>query len=97
MKTLLRNVLAYQDLALESVDVLLIGQKIQVVAPALSLPDDPDQQIILGQDKLLLPGFINGHTYSSQVWQRGLIPQLPLELWLANVFDSTPQRLEQFY
>ncbi len=97
MKTLLRNVLAYQNFALKSVDVLLIGQKIQVVAPALSLPDDPDQQIISGQDKLLLPGFVNGHTHSSQVWQRGLIPQLPLELWLANVFDSTPQRLEQFY
>jgi 5-methylthioadenosine/S-adenosylhomocysteine deaminase len=57
----------------------------------------PDQQIIDGTDKLLLPGFVNGHTHSSQVWQRGLISQLPLELWLANVFDSTPQQLDQFY
>ncbi|BAU40624.1 amidohydrolase [Leptolyngbya sp. O-77] len=97
MKTLIRNVLAYQHLALKSVDVLLTDQKIQAVAPAFSLPDDPDQQVITGEDKLLLPGFVNGHTHSSQVWQRGLIPQLPLELWLANVFDSTPRQLEQFY
>ena len=42
-------------------------------------------------NKLLLPGFVNAHTHSSQVWQRGLIPQLPIELWLACVSDSSPQ------
>lgn len=97
MQTLLQSVLAFQNGTLRSVDVLLSGEQIQTVAPAGTLPLAPDQQVISGQDKLLLPGFVNGHTHSSQVWQRGLIPQLPLELWLANVFDSTPQQLEQFY
>ncbi|WP_088889291.1 amidohydrolase family protein [Leptolyngbya ohadii] len=97
MQTLIQSVLAFQNTSLESVDVLLDGQQIHTVAPAGTLPTTPDRQIISGQDKLLLPGFVNGHTHSSQVWQRGLIPQLPLELWLADVFDSTPQQLEQFY
>lgn len=48
-------------------------------------------------EKLLLPGMVNAHTHSSQVWQRGLIPQLPLELWLVEVFESTPRDLQQFY
>ncbi|WP_017298632.1 amidohydrolase family protein [Nodosilinea nodulosa] len=97
MQTLIQSVLALQNDTLESVDVLLIGSQIHTVAPAGTIPVAPHQQVIDGQAKLLLPGFVNGHTHSSQVWQRGLIPQLPLELWLANVFDSTPQQLEQFY
>ena len=97
MPTLIQSVLTLQNGTLESVDVLLMGDRIHTVAPAATLPVAPHQRVIAGQDKLLLPGFVNGHTHSSQVWQRGLIPQLPLELWLANVFDSTPQQLEQFY
>jgi 5-methylthioadenosine/S-adenosylhomocysteine deaminase len=97
MQTLIQSVLTRQNGTLEAVDVLLMGPHIHTVAPAGTIPVAPHQRVISGQDKLLLPGFVNGHTHSSQVWQRGLIPQLPLELWLANVFDSTPQQLEQFY
>lgn len=97
MPTLIQSVLALQGDSLQAVDVLLVDGHIHTVAPAGALSSTPDQQVISGQDKLLLPGFVNGHTHSSQVWQRGLIPQLPLELWLANVFDSTPQQLQQFY
>ncbi len=97
MQTLIQSVLTLQNGILKSVDVLLRGDRIHTVAPANTLPVAPDQRLIDGTDKLLLPGFVNGHTHSSQVWQRGLIPQLPLELWLAHVFDSTPQQLDQFY
>lgn len=97
MQTLIQSVLTFQNDTLKSVDVLLEGSQIHTVAPADTIPVAPHQQVIDGQAKLLLPGFVNGHTHSSQVWQRGLIPQLPLELWLAHVFDSTPQQLDQFY
>ncbi|WOD41678.1 amidohydrolase [Nodosilinea sp. E11] len=97
MQTLIQSVLTLQNDALASVDVLLTGDRIHTVAPANTLPVAPHQRVIDGTDRLLLPGFVNGHTHSSQVWQRGLIPQLPLELWLANVFDSTPGQLDQFY
>jgi len=82
---------------LETVDVLLAGTQIQAVASAGTLLRAANQRVIDGRDKLLLAGFVNGHTHSSQVWQRGLIPQLPLELWLANVFESTPRQLDQIY
>lgn len=97
MQTLIQSVLTLQGDQLQAADVLLEDHDIAAVAPAGTLPTPPHQTIVAGQNKLLLPGFINGHTHSSQVWQRGLIPQLPLELWLANVFDSTPKQLESFY
>lgn len=97
MQTLIQSVLALQNATLESVDILLDGSQIHTVAPAGTIPVAPHQRVIASEDKLLLPGFVNGHTHSSQVWQRGLIPQLPLELWLAHVFDSTPRQLDQFY
>jgi cytosine/adenosine deaminase-related metal-dependent hydrolase len=50
-----------------------------------------------GEHKLLLPGFFNAHTHSSEKWQRGIIPPLPLELWLAHLYDFTPLDTEQVY
>ena len=97
MTTLIRNVLALQGDALETLDILINHQKIEVIAPAGSIPTDGHDEVISGENKLLLPGFVNGHTHSYQVWQRGLIPQLPLELWLADLIDSSPQQLDQYY
>jgi cytosine/adenosine deaminase-related metal-dependent hydrolase len=97
MTTLIHNVLTLQGEALEKLDILIEGQHIESVAPAGSIPTDEHDDVISGENKLLLPGFVNGHTHSYQVWQRGLIPQLPLELWLADLIDSSPQELEQYY
>lgn len=53
-----------------------IAPQLEVISPAID-----------GQNKLLLPGFINAHTHSSEMWQRGLIPPVPLELWIAELYD----------
>lgn len=58
---------------------------------------DPIGVVIDGEHKLLLPGFVNAHTHSSELWQRGLIPPLPLELWLAKLYDFPPLEPEQIY
>lgn len=97
MTVLIRNVLTLHHETLESLDILLSDGKIGTVAPPKTLSLEGHEQVITGDDKLLLPGFVNGHTHSYQVWQRGLIPQLPLELWLADLIDSSPQQLEQYY
>lgn len=97
MQTLIQSVLICQNDALEAVDVVLMGAHIHTVAAAETIPVAAGQRLIDGRNKLLLPGFVNGHTHSSQVWQRGLIPQLPLELWLANLSESNPQQLEALY
>ncbi|NDJ16119.1 amidohydrolase [Myxacorys almedinensis] len=53
--------------------------------------------IVDGRNKLLLPGFVNAHTHSSEMWQRGIIPPVPLELWLAELYDFIPLNEEQVY
>ena len=58
---------------------------------------DPVGTVVDASQKLLLPGFINAHTHSSEMWQRGLIPPLPLELWLAELYEFAPPNPEQIY
>jgi 5-methylthioadenosine/S-adenosylhomocysteine deaminase len=96
---LLKNVLILQDEGYQEVSILVNDGVIQAIQPvaASQVEPTPDLPIVDGQHKLLLPGFVNGHTHSSQMWQRGLIEPLPLELWLANLIDSSPQELEQIY
>lgn len=106
MNFAIRNALVPQSLSYEKIDVEVIANRIGAIRPSepfreTSYPVSVDavsiDAVIDGRDKLLIAGFVNGHTHSSQIWQRGLISQLPLELWLADLFDSTPTNLEHFY
>jgi 5-methylthioadenosine/S-adenosylhomocysteine deaminase len=95
MNTLIHNVQVPKGEQYETLDVQITGSQIGTITPpqkGLSAEITID-----GRDRLLLPGFVNGHTHSSQIWQRGLIPPLPLELWLADVFDTAIANLEQHY
>ncbi|MTJ54456.1 amidohydrolase [Anabaena sp. UHCC 0253] len=74
-------------------DVQVVDGKITAIAPNLEIIGTA----INGENKLLLPGFFNAHTHSSEMWQRGVIPPLPLELWLAHLYDFTPLNTEQVY
>ncbi|MCU0565510.1 MAG: amidohydrolase [Oculatellaceae cyanobacterium Prado106] len=83
----------YQQSGYAVVDVQIEGDRISAIAPQL----EAQGTVIDGRNKLLLPGFVNAHTHSSELWQRGLIPPLPLELWLAHLYDFTPLEPEQIY
>lgn len=76
-----------------TVDVQVIDDKITAIAPNL----DVIGTAIDGTNKLLLPGFFNAHTHSPEMWQRGIIRPLPLELWLGELYDFTPLDPEQIY
>ncbi len=90
----IQNVLIPDDRAgYSTVDVQIAEDKIAAIAP--NLP--PQGTLVDGQNKLLLPGFVNAHTHSTELWQRGLIPPYPLELWLANLYDFPPLTPEQAY
>jgi cytosine/adenosine deaminase-related metal-dependent hydrolase len=52
---------------------------------------------INAHNKLLLPGFVNAHTHSSEMWQRGIMSMFPLELWLAELYDFAPLDIEKVY
>jgi len=77
----------------DTVDLQIQQGKIMAIGSDL----DPIGTVIDGRDKLLLPGFVNAHTHSSEMWQRGWIPPLPLELWLAELYDFMPLDPEQVY
>ncbi|WP_445635193.1 Amidohydrolase [Nostoc sp. DSM 114161] len=76
-----------------TVDVRVIDGKTATIAPNLEVIGTA----IDGKHKLLLPGFFNAHTHSSEMWQRGIMSVLPLELWLAELYDFAPLDTEQVY
>ena len=89
----IQNVLIPVEHGYETVDVQIEGESITAIAPQLQVIGTA----IDGQNKLILPGFVNAHTHSSEMWQRGLIPPVPLELWIAELYDFAPLDPEQVY
>jgi cytosine/adenosine deaminase-related metal-dependent hydrolase len=77
----------------ETVDVQIMGDRITAIASHLEV----EGEAIDGTHKLLLPGFVNAHTHSSEMWQRGIIPPRPLELWIAEIYDFAPLDPQQVY
>ncbi len=75
------------------VDVQVGDGAIAAIAPNLQVIGTA----IDGKNKLLLPGFFNAHTHSSEMWQRGIMSVFPLELWLAELYDFAPLDPEQVY
>ncbi|MBD2168134.1 amidohydrolase [Calothrix membranacea FACHB-236] len=93
MKFTIQNVLTVTDDAYATVDVQIADGKITAIGPNL----DVIGTVIDGTHQLLLPGFINAHTHSSEMWQRGAIRPLPLELWLAALYEFSQLNLEKVY
>ncbi|GAB1542853.1 hypothetical protein NUACC21_55270 [Scytonema sp. NUACC21] len=89
----IQNVLIATGDDCATVDVQVIEGTIAQVGPHLEVVGTA----INGENKLLLPGFFNAHTHSSEMWQRGAIPPLPLELWLAELYDFVPLDTEKVY
>ena len=93
MSFTLQNVLVPVEPGYATVDVQIADNHIRAIAPNLEVVGTA----VDGQNKLLLPGFINAHTHSSEMWQRGLIPPVPLELWLGELYDFALLEPEQVY
>ena len=93
MSFTIQNVLIPVEENYETVDVQIVAGIITAIGSQL----ESVGTVIDGRNKLLLPGFFNAHTHSSEMWQRGLIPPVPLELWLAELYDFAPPHPEQIY
>ncbi|MEH2356450.1 amidohydrolase [Nostoc sp.] len=89
----IQNVLIAAGDDYATVDVQIVDDKIAAIAPNLQVIGTA----IDGKNKLLLPGFFNAHTHSSEMWQRGIMSMFPLELWLAELYDFAPLDPEQVY
>lgn len=99
---IIQSVLIPTEQGYATVDVEVAADRIVAIAPTLpSAGEVPAaeviEEVIDGRNKLLLPGFVNAHTHSPELWQRGLIPPLPLELWLAELYDFALLEPEQIY
>ena len=89
----IKNVLIPVEDAYDTVDVQIIDNAIAAISPGI----DAIATAIDGKNKLLLPGFVNAHTHSSEMWQRGIMSVFPLELWLAELYDFAPLDIEKVY
>ncbi|MEH2185487.1 MAG: amidohydrolase [Nostoc sp.] len=89
----IQNVLIAVSDDYATVDVQIVDGAIAAISPSLQVIGTA----IDGKNKLLLPGFFNAHTHSSEMWQRGIISMFPLELWLAELYDFAPLDPEQVY
>lgn len=77
---------ATQDVQIKDGKIAAISKGLDIIGEAID-----------GTNKLLLPGFVNAHTHSSEMWQRGIISMYPLELWLAELYDFAPLDTERVY
>jgi cytosine/adenosine deaminase-related metal-dependent hydrolase len=89
----IKNALIPTDDGYAIAEVQIADGEITAIAPHLEVSGT----VINGENKLLLPGFVNAHTHSSEMWQRGVIPPFPLELWLAELYDFAPLDPEKVY
>jgi 5-methylthioadenosine/S-adenosylhomocysteine deaminase len=89
----IQNVLIPTPEDYATVDVQVVDGKIAAIAANL----DVIGTAVDGRNKLLLPGFFNAHTHSSEMWQRGIMSMFPLELWLGELYDFAPLDLEKVY
>ena len=93
----IQNVLIPIEDDYATVDVQIQDGKIAQISNDLSSGSNIIGEAIDGKNKLLLPGFVNAHTHSSEMWQRGIMSIYPLELWLAELYDFAPLDTEQVY
>ena len=67
------------DGPLRAADIRTDGGQITEVGPGLR---PGSAQVIDAEDMVAMPGLINAHTHSGQNLDRGVAPNLPLDLWL---------------
>ena len=76
-------------------DVRIEGTRIAAIAPDLA--PTPGETVIDATGKLVIPGFVNAHYHSHDVLAKGLIEELPLEIWLLynRIPDATTRSREE--
>ncbi|MBN9027995.1 MAG: cytosine deaminase, partial [Rhizobiales bacterium] len=73
---------------LERGDVLVVGDRIAAIGADLSAEaaQHPELEIIEAGNRIVLPGFVDAHMHSNEGFEMGRYDNLPLEIWLSEVY-----------
>ncbi|MGE4248860.1 MAG: amidohydrolase family protein [Parvibaculaceae bacterium] len=74
----------------ERVDILVSGDRIAAIEPALTIAVSTAAQVVDASRLLVLPGMINGHVHSWDHFLKGLLENLTTELFMAQIRPRTP-------
>lgn len=69
-------------------DVLIVGERIAAVGPDLAAEAAAlgEVEVIEAGDRIVLPGFVDAHMHSNEGFEMGRYDNLPLEIWLSEVY-----------
>ncbi|MBB5751848.1 amidohydrolase family protein [Prosthecomicrobium pneumaticum] len=69
-------------------DVLIVGDRIAAVGADLSreAAAHPDLEVIEAGNRIVMPGFVDAHMHSNEGFEMGRYDNLPLEIWLSEVY-----------
>lgn len=65
-------------------DILIEGDRIAGVGALAA--DVRAERVIPGQDRLVIPGLVNGHIHTPEAFAKGRYDNLPLELWMTLAY-----------
>lgn len=73
---------------LERGDVLVIGDRIAAIGPDLgeTAAAYPELRVIEAANRIVMPGFVDAHMHSNEGFEMGRYDNLPLEIWLSEVY-----------
>jgi 5-methylthioadenosine/S-adenosylhomocysteine deaminase len=98
MKILLRNGIGfwYPDYSVKPINILINGDTIIQVSQE-QIEAGSDMQVFELHGKLVLPGFVDGHTHLAQSFGRGIYDNLHLTEWLLARSWDKPMNEEEVY
>ncbi len=97
MKTIIENGITFSPPSFEVQPInILIEDEIISKVSAATIPTDPGTQVYNVQGRLVIPGFVDGHTHLAQSFGRGIYDNLHLTQWLNTLnffFDLGPEEI----
>lgn len=70
----------------ERADVLIDGDKIAAIGTDLDVAGYSDLEFVDASRSLVMPGFVDAHMHSNEGFEMGRYDNLPLEIWLSEVY-----------
>ncbi len=67
-------------------DILIEGEKIVAIGTDLDVSAYPGIDIVDASRNLVMPGFVDAHMHSNEGFEMGRYDNLPLEIWLSEVY-----------